>query len=332
MPIPPALLTPDLSTPSEAAYPQPLRPTLAGQTTQYITSTPPPLAPPQTKVPSPTTTIEAAKRLAAWTAVDRHILPEHKVCSTVPYVVERIVAQGKEVNKDRVFIPTGFQSKELIVNAQLLLGDVDQYPVIDVTIDGADEVDHDLNCIKGGGGCHLREKVLAEAADTFVLVADYRKNSSVLGTMFKQGIPIEVVPFAYTKILQNLHILGSTRAVLRMAKAKAGPVVSDNGNFIIDAPFSEEMMKDPYTLLTRIKMLTGVVEVGLFCHMAKAAYFGNQDGSVTIKWHDGKIEHVQADASPVAEKDPSHGSAAEPPPASAAAAANAPPMPATRAP
>ncbi|KAI0655053.1 hypothetical protein C8Q70DRAFT_1023455 [Cubamyces menziesii] len=325
MPIPPALLTPDLSTPSDGVYPQPLRQTLAGQTSQYITSTPSPLAAQQSKVPPPTSAVEASKRLAAWTAVDRHILPEHKVIgigsgSTVPYVVERIVAQGKAVNKDRVFIPTGFQSKELIVNAELLLGDVDQYPVIDVTIDGADEVDHDLNCIKGGGGCHLREKVLAEAADTyvptiersamimrstdysFVLVADYRKNSKVLGTMFKQGIPIEVVPFAYTKILQNLHLLGSPRAVLRMAKAKAGPVVSDNGNFIIDAPFPEEMMQDPYTLLTRIKMLTGVVEVGLFCHMAKAAYFGNQDGSVTIKWHDGRVEQVQADKSPLAEK------------------------------
>ncbi|KAI9057711.1 ribose 5-phosphate isomerase [Trametes sanguinea] len=352
MPIPPALFTPDLSTPSDGVYPQPLRPTLAGQTTQYITtSTPPPLAAPP-KAPPPTSTVEASKRLAAWTAVDRHILPEHKVIgigsgSTVPYVVERIVAQGKKVNKDRVFIPTGFQSKELIVNAQLLLGDVDQYPVIDVTIDGADEVDHDLNCIKGGGGCHLREKVLAEAADTFVLVADYRKNSSVLGTMFKQGIPIEVVPFAYTKILQNLHLLGSPNAVLRMAKAKAGPVVSDNGNFIIDAPFPEEMMKDPYTLLTRIKMLTGVVEVGLFCHMAKAAYFGNQDGSVTIKWHDGRVEQVRADKSPLVEKpqpvlsvpdpapapaaDPSHGSAKAPPPATAAAAANAPAEPATKA-
>ncbi|KAJ8469506.1 hypothetical protein ONZ51_g8962 [Trametes cubensis] len=339
-------------TPSDGVYPQPLRQTLAGQTSQYITSTPSPLAAQQSKVPPPTSAVEASKRLAAWTAVDRHILPEHKVIgigsgSTVPYVVERIVAQGKAVNKDRVFIPTGFQSKELIVNAELLLGDVDQYPVIDVTIDGADEVDHDLNCIKGGGGCHLREKVLAEAADTyvptiersamimrstdysFVLVADYRKNSKVLGTMFKQGIPIEVVPFAYTKILQNLHLLGSPRAVLRMAKAKAGPVVSDNGNFIIDAPFPEEMMQDPYTvrpspslpfppfplifpmltglgehtqLLTRIKMLTGVVEVGLFCHMAKAAYFGNQDGSVTIKWHDGRVEQVQADKSPLAEK------------------------------
>ena len=61
-----------------------------------------------------------------------------------------------------------------------------------------------------------------------------------------------------------------------MAKAKAGPVVTDNGNFVIDAPFEESLYKDPRSLLTRLKMLTGVVEVGLFCGMAKAAYFGNQ--------------------------------------------------------
>ncbi|THH04115.1 hypothetical protein EW146_g10263 [Bondarzewia mesenterica] len=317
--------------------------------------------------------IEASKRLAAWTAVDRHILPEHKVIgigsgtisptsldhsrskfdstvtgSTVPYVVERIVAQGLELNKDRVFIPTGFQSKELIVKANLRLGDVDQYPTIDVTIDGADEVDKNLNCIKGGGACHLREKVLAEAAVTyvfppiyllifylitltsplttnaharsFIVVADYRKNSEVLGTSYKSGVPIEVATFAYAKLLQNLHHLGAPAATLRMAKAKAGPVVSDNGNFIIDAPFPQEMLREPYSvrfpllihmrsfslfpsfsvsimqihstltsppyfpppthadvqLLQKIKMLTGVVEVGLFCHMVKAAYFGNQ--------------------------------------------------------
>jgi len=71
-------------------------------------------------------------------------------------------------------------------------------------------------------------------------------------------------------------------------------VVSDNGNFVIDAPFPLEMMRQPYEILTKIKMLTGVVEVGLFCHMAKAAYFGNQDGSVTVKWHDGRIEKVDA--------------------------------------
>lgn len=75
--------------------------------------------------------------------------------------------------------------------------------------------------------------------------------------------------------------------------------MTDNGNFVIDAPFPEEMMRDPYTLLTRLKMLTGVVEVGLFCHMAKAAYFGNQDGSVTVKWHDGRIETVDSGHSPL---------------------------------
>ncbi|KAG2086649.1 ribose 5-phosphate isomerase A-domain-containing protein [Suillus discolor] len=257
-----------------------------------ITPVPRPVTMSSLTVPIATTTlsaIEQSKRLAAYTAVDKHILPEHKVIgigsgSTVPYVVERIVAQGRELNKDRVFIPTGFQSKELIVMSNLNLGDVDQFPTIDVTIDGADEVDLDLNCIKGGGACHLREKVLAEAANTFIVVADYRKNAEYLGTNFTPGVPVEVVPFAYAQVLRKLRdVLGSPNATLRMAKAKAGPVVTDNSNFVIDAPFSREIMKDPSTILAKIKMLTGVVEVGLFCDMAQAAYFGNEDGSVTVK-------------------------------------------------
>jgi len=214
----------------------------------------------------------------------------------VPYVVERIFSRGEE-NKDRVFIPSGFQSKELIVAAGMNLGDVDQYPTIDVTFDGADEVDKNLNCIKGGGACHLREKVLAEAAKIFILVADYRKNVEFLGTNFRQGVPIEVVPFAYAKVLQNLHtIIGAPRAALRMAVCKAGPVVSDNANFIIDAPFDGGELAEPYTLMAKMKMITGVVEVGLFCHMAKAAYFGNEDGTVTIKRQDGSVEELQAPA------------------------------------
>ncbi|CAL1710599.1 unnamed protein product [Somion occarium] len=285
MPIPPIVLTRDSSILPDQ---YPARPSLSER---------PPTTPAVPTVAA--TVIEEAKRLAAWTAVDRHVLPEHKIIgigsgSTVPYVVERIVAQGSEVNKDRIFIPTGFQSKELIISSKLHLGDVDQYPTIDVTIDGADEVDSDLNCIKGGGACHLREKVLAEAADTWIVVADYRKNSQVLGRNWTHGIPVEVAPFAYAKVLLNLQLLGSPKATLRMGKAKAGPIVTDNGNFVIDAPFPEEQMKDPYTLLARVKMLTGVVEVGLFCHMAKAAYFGNQDGSLTIRWQDGKIEQIAA--------------------------------------
>ncbi|KAG7089761.1 ribose-5-phosphate isomerase rki1 [Marasmius oreades] len=251
-------------------------------------------------LPGELSVIERSKQLAAWTAVDDYVKPHFRVIgigsgSTVPYVVERIVSQGAEANKDRVYIPTGFQSRELIVASGLNLGDVDQYPAIDVTLDGADEVDIQLNCIKGGGACHLREKVIAEAARTFILVADYRKNVERLGTNFKAGVPIEVVPFAYAKVLGNLRtVIGSPKAHLRMAVAKAGPVVTDNGNFVIDAPFDEETMKDPYTIMARIKMLTGVVEVGLFCHMATAAYFGNQDGSVTVKTNDGKVKQVQS--------------------------------------
>ncbi|KZP18526.1 ribose-5-phosphate isomerase [Athelia psychrophila] len=242
--------------------------------------------------------IERSKRLAAFAAVDENLLAKHRVIgigsgSTVPYVVERIFSRGEE-NKDRVFIPSGFQSKELVVSAGMNLGDVDQYPIIDVTFDGADEVDANLNCIKGGGACHLREKVLAEAAKIFILVADYRKNVEFLGTNFSQGVPIEVVPFAYAKVLQNLRgVVGSPTASLRMAVKKAGPVVSDNANFIIDAPFDREVMKDPYTIMAKIKMITGVVEVGLFCHMAKAAYFGNEDGTVTIKRRGGGVETLQ---------------------------------------
>lgn len=102
-------------------------------------------------------------------------------------------------------------------------------------------------------------------------------------------------------------------AQLRMGKAKAGPVVTvskrmlreiyglvlpilqfqDNGNFVIDAPFDEAHMREPESLLVKIKMLTGVVEVGLFCGMARAAYFGNADGSVTVRWSDGQEETLK---------------------------------------
>ncbi|WWC87270.1 ribose-5-phosphate isomerase [Kwoniella dendrophila CBS 6074] len=279
--------------PTNPAFIPPTQPLTPGK--QLPTSVPLPVLP----------AVEAAKRLAAFAAVDRHIGLQHKVIgigsgSTVPYVVDRIVAQGFQANKDRVFLPTGFQSKELIIKAGLTLGDVDQYARIDVTIDGADEVDNELNSIKGGGACQLREKVLAEAADTWVIVADYRKNSHILGTTWTQGIPIEVAPFAYAKVLTNLSQMGSPSKLpnnkpgltLRMGKMKAGPVVSDNGNFIIDAPFPEEMMKDPVGLLHKIKMLTGVVEVGLFCNMAKAAYFGNEDGSVLARVNDGSVEKI----------------------------------------
>lgn len=240
--------------------------------------------------------VEAAKRAAAYAAVDNHVKPEHQIIgigsgSTVPYVVERIVQQGQKVNTNRWFVPTGFQSKELIVKSGLKLGDVDSFPEIDVTIDGADEVDSNLNAIKGGGACQLREKVLAEAAKTFIIVADFRKNGEILGQGWKQGVPIEVAEFAWSKVQRQLVKMGSSNAALRMGKAKAGPVVTDNGNFVIDAQFEEKFMKQPDDLLKAIKLLTGVIEVGLFTNMCQAAYFGNEDGTITAKQVGGKVQN-----------------------------------------
>ena len=119
-------------------------------------------------------------------------------------------------------------------------------------------------------------------------------------------MPIEVAPGAYAPMLERLKKMGSPNAALRMAKMKAGPVVTDNGNFVIDAPFSEEDYKNPMEvskdkqfkcnavgrdqltsvfpqLLVKLKLLTGVVEVGLFCGMAKVAYFGNEVPSLAVK-------------------------------------------------
>jgi ribose 5-phosphate isomerase A len=109
--------------------------------------------------------------------------------------------------------------------------------VIDVTIDGADEVDLQLNCIKGGGACQLQEKIVAFAAKKFVIIADYRKESSKLGEQWVQGVPIEVVPMAYVPLMNKLKEFGGA-PVLRMAKNKAGPVVTDNGNFVLDVNVS----------------------------------------------------------------------------------------------
>lgn len=240
--------------------------------------------------------VEASKRLAARKAVEDHFPANAKVIgigsgSTVIYAVERILEMDN--TEDITFISTGFQSKELINGGGLRLGEIDGFPEIDVAFDGADEVDSNLHCIKGGGACLFQEKLVASCARKFVIVADYRKNSAELGEKWHQGVPIEIVPLSHAKVIRDLVALGSKEPVLRMGgKAKAGPVLTDNGNFIIDAPF--ETGRDPHKLLQDIKALCGVVECGIFAGMAQVAYFGNEDGSVDVRYADGSKQHIDA--------------------------------------
>ncbi|DAZ98717.1 TPA: hypothetical protein N0F65_006749 [Lagenidium giganteum] len=228
--------------------------------------------------------IEQAKRTAARQAVDEYVQDGFVVGvgsgSTVVYAAERLGELAKEKNLNIKCIPTSFQSKQLIAQHKLTLTSLDENPVIDVTIDGADEVDLQLNCIKGGGGCQLQEKIVAAAAKKFVVIADYRKESTRLGEQWMAGVPIEVIPMAYVPLMRQFEQMGG-KAVLRMAKAKAGPVVTDNGNFVVDVHFGA--IEAPQALNDRLKLLPGVVEVGLFCGMAEKAYFGQADGTITTR-------------------------------------------------
>ena len=176
-------------------------------------------------------------------------------------------------------IKTLLQATQLILKAGLHLSDLSQTPRLDVVIDGADECDEELTLIKGGGGCQLQEKIVAACGDKMVVIADYRKKSQHLGEQWKKGIPVEVVPMAYVPVMDKIRALGLD-PVLRMAQNKAGPVVTDNGNFVVDAKFSE--VHDWDLLETKLCRMPGIVETGLFVGYASAAYFGMEDGSVSV--------------------------------------------------
>ncbi|QEU59620.1 Rki1 [Kluyveromyces lactis] len=241
------------------------------------------------KLPPLADQLEQAKRIAAYRAVDENFdAKTHKVVgvgsgTTVVYVAERL---GEYIDEKTNFvcIPTGFQSKQLILSNKLQLGVIEQFPEVDIAFDGADEVDADLQLIKGGGACLFQEKLVSTSAKKFIVVADSRKKSpKYLGTSWKKGVPIEVVPSSYVRVLSDLkNKLNCKSAVVRQGgSAKAGPVVTDNCNFIIDADFGE--ITDPRKLHQDIKLLVGVVETGLFIDNAEKAYFGYPDGSVDLQ-------------------------------------------------
>lgn len=227
--------------------------------------------------------LEAAKQVAACRAVDEFVTDN---CifgvgsgSTVVYAVQRLAERVECENLKVTCIPTSFQAKQLILKHNLVLGDLDTSPVIDVTIDGADEVDANMTLIKGGGGCLLQEKIVASCSKKLIVIADYTKDSVKLGDRYKKGIPIEVVPMAYVPIKEKIVSMFGGEVKLRAAVAKAGPVVTDNGNFILDWSFKHQDL-DWEKVNIAIKMIPGVVETGLFVNMCLKAYFGQAEGNV----------------------------------------------------
>ena len=227
--------------------------------------------------------VELGKKNAAFKAVEDNVKQNMVLGigsgSTVVYAVKAIAEINKKNDLNLKCIPTSFQSHQLIVENGLTLVTLDQYPEIDLDFDGADEIDKSLNLIKGGGGCLVQEKIIASSSKKLVIIADYTKKSEVLGENWRNGVPIEVIPLAYVPIIKRLEKLGG-KPVLRMAQAKAGPVVSDNGNFIIDVDFGK--IENSSDLNIKLLQIPGVVDSGLFLGMASKAYIGLKDGKVEI--------------------------------------------------
>jgi len=218
---------------------------------------------------------DAAKRAAgesAAEAVEDGMVVGLGTGSTTAHAI-RALGRRVDAGLDIVGVPTSFQSRELAREVGVPLTDLDEASV-DLAIDGADEV-ADGHLIKGGGAAHAREKIVDASADRFLVVADPTKLAETLS----QPVPVELLPAARTTVADAVGAHGGD-PTLRRAERKDGPVITDNGNLVIDCDFGE--ITDPGALAGELAALPGVVEHGLFVGLADAVYVGREDG-VTVR-------------------------------------------------
>ena len=195
--------------------------------------------------------------------------------STVAYVIHEI---GKKIQQRKLRIsgvPTSYQAMMLAVHCDIPITTLNEHPQLNLTIDGADQIDRQLNLIKGMGGALTREKIVASAAKQFVVVADETKLTERLGA--NCAVPVEVLPFALPTVASKMRAMGG-KTVLREAKSKVGPVVTDNGSFIVDVDFGP--INTPKELDSKLKSIPGVIETGLFIELADIVYVGTRVGTV----------------------------------------------------
>ncbi|MBF2021371.1 MAG: ribose-5-phosphate isomerase RpiA [Hydrococcus sp. C42_A2020_068] len=190
--------------------------------------------------------------------------------STTAYAIEYLGERLRKGElKNIVGIPTSFQAEVLARKHRIPLTSLDTVDRIDIAIDGADEVDPNKNLIKGGGAAHTREKVVDSLADLFIVVVDSGKLVDKLGSTFL--LPVEVIPMAVAPVMRSLEKLGG-KPELRMGVKKAGPVVTDQGNLVIDVKF--DRIDDPACLEKTINNIPGVLENGLFVGVADIILVG----------------------------------------------------------
>jgi len=217
---------------------------------------------------------EGAKKRAAIEAV-KHVQEGFIVGlgsgTTVAYAIQKIGERVQRENLQVLGVPTSHQAFTLAVSCGVSLTTLDEHPQLDLTIDGADQVDGKLNLVKGMGGALMREKIVASAAKQFVIVVDETKLVEKLG--MNHPVPLEVLPFALSVVMAKVKELGG-KPVLRKGKDKVDPVVTDNGNFILDVELG--VIDDPGDLDVKLRLIPGVLETGLFVGMADVVYVGGR--------------------------------------------------------
>ncbi|MBM5813816.1 MAG: ribose-5-phosphate isomerase RpiA [Cyanobacteria bacterium M_DeepCast_100m_m1_067] len=195
-----------------------------------------------------------------------------------------IQALGAKLNSgeltDVVGVTTSFQGEVLAAELGIPLKSLNAIERIDLAIDGADEVDPSFQLIKGGGACHVQEKLVARRAERFVVVVDATKLVDTLNLGFL--LPVEVLPGAWRQVQAELAAMGGD-AQLRMAVKKAGPVVTDQGNLVLDVKFAGGI-SDPASLEAAINNLPGVLENGLFVNITDQVLVGEiVDGQPRVR-------------------------------------------------
>lgn len=189
--------------------------------------------------------------------------------STVNLMLKKL---GERVEKGLIIkgIPTSLKTERLAKELGIPLTNFSDVDKIDLAIDGADEVDAQLNLLKGGGGSLVREKIVDAAADKLIIIVDESKIVSYLGAF---SLPVEVVPFGWERTAGNISKLG---CVPNLRKINNEIFVSNNHNYILDCKIA--VIKQPKQLHAQLKSLVGVVETGLFADMADKVIVAKQDG------------------------------------------------------
>ncbi|MEO5564064.1 MAG: ribose-5-phosphate isomerase RpiA [Chitinophagaceae bacterium] len=192
-------------------------------------------------------------------------------------VVHFITALSKKLKAGLqcISVPTSSQTRLLATKHAIKLTELNDVSSIDLTIDGADEMDHGLQLIKGGGGYLLQEKMVAVASKKLVIIADHTKLKSHLGIF---PLPIEVIPYGWKQVKQHIEGLYSIQTNLRTKEGK--PFETDHGHYILDCSFKK--ISYPSTLNTSLHLIPGVVETGLFVDMCQQAIIGYEDGRIRI--------------------------------------------------